>query len=163
MKTSLNESKGFVRQERIKNSLEIKNLFKNGKKISIVGAKIFFLPNNLNFNRIAFPLPRGFGNAVARNRAKRLSREVYRNLKSHLNIGYDILFLLYPPATKDSFHSRCEQFQTLFQKAGLFKEWENFSQKLCVQLSDSIKFVFHLYFLRVVDLNRLVLNMQFKQ
>lgn len=122
MKTVLSESKCFTLDERIKRASEFKNLFKNGKRASVVGAKLFYLPNGLKFNRIGFPLPRGFGNAVERNRAKRFSREVFRNLKSHLNNGYDMLLLVYPPAEKDSFHSRCEQFQTLCKKAGLFKE-----------------------------------------
>lgn len=124
MKTGLSESKCFTLNERIKRGSEIKNLFKNGKRVSIAGAKLFYLPNNLEFNRIGFPLPRGFGNAVERNRAKRFSRETFRNLKSHLNTGYDILFLVYPPAEKDSFHSRCDQFQQLIKKAGLLKECE---------------------------------------
>lgn len=124
MKAGLSESKCFTLEERIKNASEIKNLFKNGKRVSIYGAKLFFLPNGLKFNRIGFPLPRGFGNAVERNRAKRFSRETFRNLKSYLNTGYDMLFLVYPPAEKDSFHSRCDQFQTLCKKAGLLKECE---------------------------------------
>ncbi len=122
MKAGLSESKRFTVDERIKNASEIKNLFKNGQRVSIYGAKLFFLPNGLKFNRIGFPLPRGFGNAVERNRAKRFSRETFRNLKSYLNTGYDMLFLVYPPAEKDSFHSRCDQFQTLCKKAGLLKE-----------------------------------------
>lgn len=122
MKTVLSESKCFTLDERIKSASEFKNLFKNGKRASVVGAKLFYLPNGLKFNRIGFPLPRGFGNAVERNRAKRFSREVFRNLKSHLNNGYDMLLLVYPPAEKDSFHSRCEQFQALIKKAGLLKQ-----------------------------------------
>ena len=122
MKAGLSESRRFTIDERIKNASEIKNLFKNGQRVSIYGAKLFFLPNGLKFNRIGFPLPRGFGNAVERNRAKRFSRETFRNLKSYLNTGYDMLFLVYPPAEKDSFHSRCDQFQTLCKKAGLLKE-----------------------------------------
>ena len=115
------KSQGFSRVEHIKRSLDFKNLFKNGSRVSIAGAKLFFLPNELQFNRIGFPLPRGFGNAVQRNRAKRFSRESYRKLKTHLNTGFDILFLVYPNTETDSFHSRCEQFRTLFEKAGILK------------------------------------------
>ena len=122
MKTGLSESRRFVLEERIKRASEIKNLFKNGKRVSVDGAKLFFLPNNKEFNRIGFPLPRGFGNAVERNRAKRLSREAFRNLKSHLNTGFDILLLVYPQTEKTSFYSRCDQFLTLCKKAGLLKE-----------------------------------------
>lgn len=110
----------FKREERIKNPGDFKKLFKNGKKISIQGAKIFFMENGLEINRVGFPLIRGYGNAVQRNLSKRYSREVYRLLKSHLNTGYDILFLVYPG--NDSFSSRCDQFRLLLNKAGLIKE-----------------------------------------
>ena len=112
----------FKRDERIKNPADFKKLFKNGKKISIQGAKIFFMENGLEINRVGFPLIRGYGNAVQRNLSKRYSREVYRLLKSHLNTGYDILFLVYPG--NDSFSSRCDQFRLLLNKAGLIKEWK---------------------------------------
>ncbi len=121
----MTHSQRFTRDERVKRAAEIKNLFKNGKKVSTGGAKLFYLPNNLLYNRIGFPLPRGYGNAVKRNRSKRLSREAYRTNKTYLNTGYDMLFLVYPDSENDSFHSRCVQFQTLCQKAGLLKESEN--------------------------------------
>ena len=110
----------FKREERIKNPADFKKLFKEGKRISISGAKLFYLENSLEMNRVGFPLMRGYGNAVSRNLSKRYSREVYRLIKSHLNTGYDMLFLVYPG--NDSFHSRCEQFRSLCQKAGLLKE-----------------------------------------
>ena len=116
------KSAGFTREEHIKKPNDFRNLFKNGKRASTAGAKLFFLPNGFDFNRIGFPLPRGFGNAVQRNQAKRFSRETYRNLKAHLNTGYDILFLVYPPSEKDSFSTRCVQFRTLCEKAGLVKK-----------------------------------------
>ena len=84
----------FKRDERIKNPADFKKLFKSGKKISIPGAKLFYLENNLGMNRVGFPLIRGYGNAVERNLSKRYSREVYRLIKSHLNTGYDMLFLI---------------------------------------------------------------------
>ncbi len=110
----------FKRKEHIKNPVDFKKLFKNGKKASVSGAKIFYLENGTEINRVGFPLPHGYGNAVQRNLSKRYSREVYRLLKAHLNIGYDILLLVYPK--NDSFHTRCVQFRTLFKKAGLIKE-----------------------------------------
>ena len=120
METDLIKTGFFKREERIKNPADFKKLFKCGNKISIPGAKLFFLENNLGMNRVGFPLMRGYGNAVERNLSKRYSREVYRLLKSHLNTGYDILFLIFPG--KDSFNSRCEQIRLLCQKAGLLKE-----------------------------------------
>jgi ribonuclease P protein component len=120
METYLIKTGFFKREERIKNPADFKKLFKCGKKISIPGAKMYFLENSLGINRVGFPLISGYGNAVERNLSKRYSREVYRFFKSHLNTGYDMLFLVYPG--NDSFHSRCEQFRSLCQKAGLLKE-----------------------------------------
>ena len=105
----------------MKSAPEITNLFKKGKKVSIYGAKLFFMPNELGFNRIGFPLPRGYGNAVQRNRSKRFSREAFRILKTHLNTGFDMLLLVYPTSENDSFHTRCVQFRTLCEKAELIE------------------------------------------
>ena len=120
METDLAKTGFFKREERIKNPADFKKLFKEGKKISIPGAKLFFSENNLGFNRVGFPLIRGYGNAVERNLSKRYSREVYRILKSHLNTGYDFLILIYPG--NDSFHSRCDQIRKLYEKAGLIRD-----------------------------------------
>lgn len=120
--SSLQSTKRFTRDERVKRPADIKNLFKSGTKVSTSGAKLFFAPNSLGINRIGFPLPHGFGNAVQRNRSKRFSRETYRNFKTYLNTGFDILFLVYPGPENDSFCTRYVQFRTLCKKAGLIKE-----------------------------------------
>ncbi|MCR5606542.1 MAG: ribonuclease P protein component [Treponema sp.] len=120
MKTGLSASGRFTRKEKIKRPQDIHNLFKCGKRASVQGAKLFYAQNDLGFNRIGFPLPRGYGRAVDRNLSKRFSREIYRSFKTHLNTGYDMLLLVYPG--NDSFHSRCDQFRALCEKAGLLKE-----------------------------------------
>lgn len=107
----------FTREERVKRTEDIQILFKKGSKTSISGAKLFWMPNNFGRNRVVFALPRGYGNAVERNHSKRLSREAYRLFKTHLNTGYDLLFLIYPG--NDSFRTRCVQIRTLCKKAGL--------------------------------------------
>ncbi|MBQ9701150.1 MAG: ribonuclease P protein component, partial [Lachnospiraceae bacterium] len=83
------------------------------------GAKLFVLPNDLERNRIAFTLPRNYGNAVERNRCKRLSREAYRELKAQLKLGYDMIFLVYPG--NDVYQTRCAMLRSLVQKAGVLK------------------------------------------
>ena len=110
----------FTLNERVKRSEEIRNLFKNGKRITIHGAKLFLLPNKLEKNRIAFALPRNYGNAIKRNRCKRLSREAYRKLKAQLQTGFDMIFLVYPG--NDVYETRCAMLHSLVQKAGILKE-----------------------------------------
>lgn len=119
METDLATVGKCPRKERIKKPIDFHNLFKNGKRVSISGAKLFFAENNSDINRIAFPIPRGYGNSVERNSSRRYSREAYRLTKTFLNTGYDILFFVYPG--NDSFSTRCVQFRTLCEKAGLIK------------------------------------------
>lgn len=119
MGTGLFKTGRFTRKERVKRSSDIKKLFKLGNKLSTKGAKLFYLPNQLNINRIAFAIPRGYGNAVQRNKSKRISREVYRYYKMSLKSGYDMLLLVYPG--NDDFYQRSAQFRSLCIKAGILQ------------------------------------------
>jgi ribonuclease P protein component len=78
---------------------------------------LFVVRNELPHNRIVFTFARKFGNAVERNRARRLSREAYRLLRNALKPGFDLVLFLYPGG--DSFANRMEQLKILFQKAAL--------------------------------------------
>ena len=118
METEPRKTGSFSGKERIKKSGDIQRLFKKGKRVHTDGAKLFFACTGADANRIAFALPRGFGNAVRRNRCKRLSREAYRLLRADMCTGYDMVLLVYPGS--DSFEKRCAQMRDLCGKAGLF-------------------------------------------
>jgi ribonuclease P protein component len=110
----------FKREEHLKKRNEIREVFGKGKRFGCRGAKLFLLKNGLPRNRICFTFSRGFGTAVQRNRAKRISREAYRNLKPRLQRGYDIILLLYPNAPDKQEGQDCAgQLRYLFSKAGL--------------------------------------------
>ena len=59
--------------------------------------------------RVAFLLPRGVGNAVARNRLKRRLREIYRRNKDWFPAGYDCLIQPTVAAGKLSFAELLEE------------------------------------------------------
>jgi len=111
----------FKREERLKGREIIKSVFGKGRRIGCRGAKLFVLKNKLPFSRICFTFARGFGNAVERNRAKRLGREAYRNLKSRIKCGYDLILLLYPDNPETTYAGRAGQLEHLFSGAGLLK------------------------------------------
>lgn len=110
----------FKKAERIKKTCDIKNLFKNGKRKCVFGARLFFMQNKRGVVRIAFALSRNFGSAVKRNRSKRFCREAFRSFKVHLCEGFDIVFFVYP-VEKDSFGLRYDQFEKLCKEADLLK------------------------------------------
>jgi ribonuclease P protein component len=107
----------FRRVERLKRREDIRAVFNRKRVVTCPGAKLFFLDNGLSYNRIAFTFGRKFGNAVERNRARRLGREAYRHIRHTLKIGYDLVLLVYPG--NDSYVKRMEQLELLFAKAGL--------------------------------------------
>jgi ribonuclease P protein component len=119
----------FKREERLKGRNEIREVFSRGKQFSGRGAKLFVLKNSLPRNRICFTFSRRFGNAVKRNRARRLGREAYRYLRSRLVNGCDLILLVYPETAaageavikKSELAARTEQLSFLLIKAGLLK------------------------------------------
>ena len=65
--------------------------------------------SDLPTRRVAFLLPRGVGNAVARNRLKRRLREIYRRNKDWFPAGYDCLIQPTVAAGKLSFAELLEE------------------------------------------------------
>ena len=108
----------FPPKERLKGRNEIRDVFNRKKMVYCPGARLFILENGLPHNRIAFTFSRKFGNAVERNRARRLGREAYRRLRQELKPGYDLVLLVYPGC--DDFNLRVEQLRELLNRAGLF-------------------------------------------
>jgi ribonuclease P protein component len=113
----------FGRQERLKKRDDITRVFKKGRFVTCPGAKLFYLENGLSYNRIVFTFARKYGNAVKRNRARRLGREAYRLSKRDAKTGYDLVLLVYPQAVEgekpDFLSRRMRQLKSLFAKAGL--------------------------------------------
>ena len=108
----------FPREEKLKGRAEIREVFSRRKAVSCAGAKLFWLKNGLPHNRIAFTFSRKYGTAVDRNYSRRLSREVYRHIRTELRKGYDLVLLVYPG--QDVYSVRMKQIQELFSRAGLF-------------------------------------------
>ena len=121
----------FPRKEKLKGRDDIKDVFNRGRGVSSAGARLIRLPNGLPHNRIAFTFPRKFGNAVKRNRTRRLCREIYRHMRSDLLVGFDLVLLLYPEknhdhaaahmpkSRRDRFLARSGELRGLFLRSGL--------------------------------------------
>ncbi|MDR2445180.1 MAG: ribonuclease P protein component [Spirochaetaceae bacterium] len=127
----------FPRAEHLKRRQDIQTVFKKGASASCSGARLFFLRRDVDGRRIAFTFARKFGNAVERNRARRLGREAYRHLRPKIKGGYDLVLLVYPgkndfpengkapdnfsgvKTPSSGFLTRLRQMRVLLGKAGL--------------------------------------------
>ncbi len=75
------------------------------------------LPNGLNLSRYGFSVSRRVGEAVVRNRVKRLLREILR--RTPLQPGWDIIFIVRSPAAKANYADLGKAVKDLLFRAGL--------------------------------------------
>ncbi len=92
----MKDSSPFKKAQRIHSGLEFDALFKYGNKISGYFYTAFFIPRawsqlSLQGSRLAISIPKRLGNAVIRNRNKRIIREFFRTHIQELPQDIDIL------------------------------------------------------------------------
>lgn len=68
-------------------------LYKKGRFSACDEVTAYFLPNRLSYNRFGITAGKKLGNAVARNRVKRIIRSAYRQCEAILPAGYDIVMV----------------------------------------------------------------------
>lgn len=67
--------------------------FKKGSFVSCEYVTAYFIQNKSPYNRIGISVGKKQGNAVKRNRIKRIIRTAYRLNEKNVPIGYDIVFV----------------------------------------------------------------------
>ncbi|HZS47618.1 MAG TPA: ribonuclease P protein component [Blastocatellia bacterium] len=73
-------------------SRDFRTAYEHGRKFGLPSFTAFVVANNLGTPRIGITASRRFGNAIERNRAKRVIRELFRCNKRNVTEGYDIIF-----------------------------------------------------------------------
>ncbi len=76
-------------QERIRRRSDFQQVYEHGLRTPARFMTLFVLPNNLPVTRLGVAATRRLGDAVHRNRAKRLVREVFRRNKTLP--GFDVV------------------------------------------------------------------------
>jgi ribonuclease P protein component len=99
-------------RERLKQARDFDLIFSSGRAVADPRLVLHGRRSGLPYNRLAFAVGKKHGNAVARNRLKRLLREAYRTQKPDLPQGYDLVLV---PRTgcPDSVHVLAESVASL--------------------------------------------------
>jgi ribonuclease P protein component len=109
--------RSLTRGERLRSTADIQGLLKGARKVEADGVKLLSRENDAGVNRIAIIVGRRCGGAVRRNREKRLTRETYRDMKSDLRSGFDLLFII--GRFGQSYRERRITMRRLFERARL--------------------------------------------
>jgi len=79
------------------------------------------LPNDLEHSRFGFSASHWVGNAVVRNRAKRLVREATRLRQGEIKEGWDLVFIARNPIREVNFRQVDQAVRQLLRRASLLK------------------------------------------
>ena len=110
----------------LKKNREFQIIYNSGQKSFGYYSLIFFKENNEKINRCGFVVSKKTGNAVCRNRLKRLFREYYRLNEENLKEGYDLIFVAKRTAGEKfktlSFEEMKKDLDRVLKNSKLFKK-----------------------------------------
>jgi len=107
----------FRKSERIRTRRDISRVFDEGVRWSGKGLRLNVRPNGGAETRAVFVTVRKYGNAVARNRARRVVSECWRLSKPRIVQGLDVVVVIFPD--EDSFERRKGQLEAVLRRAAL--------------------------------------------
>jgi ribonuclease P protein component len=107
---------GLPAAQRIRRKLEFERVFKRGIRVHGRFMTLFLLPNGGATSRFGVAATRKIGTAVDRNRAKRLSREVFRRKKAA--IGLDVVVVPRREMLDASFVTLENDYRAALDRAG---------------------------------------------
>lgn len=83
----------MVKKEIISKNRDFRRVYGKGKYFSSPILITYIVKNRLNSTRVGITASKKTGNAVKRNRSRRIIREAFRILKSKVKSGFDIIFV----------------------------------------------------------------------
>lgn len=105
-------------QNRLRNSRRIREVRRSGRSSSNRWLVISTLPGEEQHSRFAFAVSRRVGNAVTRNRIKRLMREAVRRNLPHMPRPCDVVLIARTPARTASYGEIERAVTELLQRSG---------------------------------------------
>ncbi|NMA67215.1 MAG: ribonuclease P protein component [Clostridiaceae bacterium] len=100
---------------------EFNRVYSKGKFSASKNLVVYTLPNHLNTVRFGITTSKKIGNAVIRNRMRRLIRENLRIIDVQIKDGMDIVIVARKAEASASFDTVGKELRYLFNKLNLFQ------------------------------------------
>jgi ribonuclease P protein component len=92
----------FPKNKRLINNSQFKDVLSNGRRRSNGVLMLYKAENDLEYSRLGISVGKSSGNAVVRNRLKRLIREAFRQNQHQIPAGFDYVIMISPRWQKKS-------------------------------------------------------------
>jgi len=87
----------FPKEKRLVSNRQFKAVLARGVRLSDGLLTLYMAKNDCGYLRLGVSVGKSCGNAVVRNRLKRLLREVFRQNQDRIPAGFDYLLMVSPP------------------------------------------------------------------
>ena len=104
----------------IKENSDFKRLYYRGKSVVKGNIALYYRKNTFSFSRLGLTVSPKVGNAVTRNRIRRIIKENYRLLQG-LAQGYDIVVVARKRSVNATFYDFKKDLESALREGGLLK------------------------------------------
>jgi ribonuclease P protein component len=112
----------------LKSNSDFRRIYARGKAYTNPALVIYLMKNRAGICRIGITTSKKIGNAVERNRSKRVIRAAFRSIEREINGGYDIVFVARGRTKYTKSTVLCEIMRKNFLSAGVIKNDSSFNK-----------------------------------
>ena len=105
----------FPKKKRLVSNSQFKAVLARGRRRSNGVLMLYMMENELEYSRLGVSVGKSYGNAVVRNRLKRLMREAFRQNQQRIPVGFDYVLMISPRWPKKSNVDKCSKMPTFGQ------------------------------------------------
>ena len=105
------------KQDRLKKRAAFAYVYRKGERTS-AGDLLLLSAKSREGLKIGLSVTKKVGNAVTRNRVKRLLREAILKIRPRIDTGFMYVIVAYPGIVDESFEAVCNSVESAFERAG---------------------------------------------
>ena len=112
----------MLRPEVLRSKKDFTDIYNKGKSLGDRYVVVFFRENHLDYTRTAFLASKKVGKSVQRNKARRLMKESYRELKDQVLPGRDIIIIARNTINQATYRQVLRSLRNALHRGKLLKE-----------------------------------------